>query len=321
VSQATRATDRLAFLTAAGIGDQPIQPLPADASFRRYFRVGGPSNGFILMDAPPEHEDVRPFMHVARLLGRLDYSAPAIIAEDTQRGFLLLEDLGDRTYTRVIGAGGDEWPLYGLAIDLLADLHRRFQPASELPYYTIEKLLAEATLLVDWFVAPPSAAIRAAYLAGWQAVLPAALQLPETLVLRDYHVDNLMLLDRPGLRACGLLDFQDAVIGPAAYDVVSLLEDARRDISDQLRQAMIERYLAAAPPVDVAQFEAAMAVLGAQRHAKVLGIFSRLAKRDGKPHYLKHLPRVQRLLWRSCRHPALAPVGAWLRRHLPEIVA
>jgi aminoglycoside/choline kinase family phosphotransferase len=279
----------------------------------------------MLMDAPPPQEDVRPFCRVADLLHRLDYSAPNILAADVAAGFLLLEDLGDNTYTRVLDVGGDEQALYALAIDLLANLHDRFDPASDhgLVAYDEKKLLDEAAILVDWFlpaaagIATP-AALRDEYLALWRAALPVARQVPDTLVLRDYHIDNLMhLADRPGLAACGLLDFQDAVIGPISYDLVSLIEDARRDVSPNLAAALWDRYLAARPDTDRAAMQASAAVIGAQRHAKIIGIFCRLARRDGKPVYLKHLPREWRQLQASLAHPALADLARWFDRHVP----
>ena len=156
--------------------------------------------------------------------------------------------------------------------------------------------------------------LREEYLALWRAVLPDAMVSPPTLVLRDYHVDNLMLLpDRPGVRGCGLLDFQDAVTGPPSYDLVSLLEDARRDIPGPLRQAMTERYLTAFPELDRLAFLRSAAILAAQRNCKILGIFTRLWKRDGKRQYLAHIPRVWRLLEADLRHPALGPIAALAR--------
>ena len=149
-------------------------------------------------------------------------------------------------------------------------------------------------------------------------MFPVARQLPDTLVLRDFHVDNLMIVEgREGIAAVGLLDFQDAVIGPVAYDLVSLLEDARRDVDPVLAEAMAGRYAAAFPGLDRAALDAGMAVLGAQRNAKIIGIFTRLDRRDGKPHYLQHVPRVWRLLERDLAHPALKPVRAWFDREVP----
>ncbi len=320
-----RAAHQAAFLAAAGWAGIPEIPLPGDASFRRYARLSDDHRRAMLMDAPPPQEDVRPFVEVARLLRALGYSAPAILAEDAEHGFLLLEDLGDATYTRVIAAGGDETPLYALAVDVLADLHDRFdtRSAHPVPPYLDTLLLAEAALLTDSFLPvvtgqPTPEVVRAEYLGLWSRLLPLSRAVPPGLVLRDYHIDNLMWLeDRPGLARCGLLDFQDAVIGPVAYDLVSLLEDARRDVAPDLRQAMRERYLDRRRGIDPLALDLAMAVLGAQRHAKVIGIFCRLAQRDGKPGYLRHLPRLWRLIEASLAHPALAPMEEWMERHIP----
>ena len=321
---AERAAQIAAFLTAAGWQDGERRALADDASFRRYERLTQAERRAVLMDAPPPVEDVRPFLAVAALLRRFGLSAPTVFARDEANGLLLLEDLGDGTYTRLLADGADETALYGLAVDVLIHLQRRFDPlAATLPPYDEQRLLAEAALLVDWFLpaasgAPPPADWRESYLAAWRQVLPLAAGAAPTLVLRDYHVDNLMLLhERSGVAACGLLDFQDAVIGPASYDLVSLLEDARRDVARDLAAVMIERYLAAFPGVDRAAFMASYAVLGAQRNCKIVGIFTRLWKRDGKPQYLDHLPRVWRLVEQDVRHPALAPVAAWLARHVP----
>jgi N-acetylmuramate 1-kinase len=181
-------------------------------------------------------------------------------------------------------------------------------------------------LLVDWHAPaalgkPLAAGLRDEYLDLWRMVLPQAALPAETLVLRDYHVDNLMLLpDRSGVQVCGLLDFQDAVCGPPSYDLVSLLEDARRDVPAELRLRMIERYLRAFPTLDREAFLRSAAILAAQRNCKILGIFSRLWRRDGKPRYLAHLPRVWRLLEQDLAHPALAQIARWLDRHLPRAV-
>lgn len=322
-------TDRAAliqgFLAKAGWGDVPRRPLAGDASFRRYDRLAGNGRRAVLMDAPPPHEDVRPFLAVARLLRKLELSAPEILAENVEAGLLLLEDFGDRTYTRLLADGGDEAALYRLAVDVLIALHRRFEPAlgAGIPPYDETRLLNEAALLVDWYLPavsgrPTPRDLRAEYLAIWRALLPLANAVPATLVLRDYHVDNLMLLEgRSGLAACGLLDFQDAVIGSPAYDLVSLLEDARRDVSPDLASGLSEHYLAEFPALDRGVFTTAAAVFAAQRNCKILGIFTRLCVRDRKPQYLVHTPRLWRLVDRDVSHPALAPVRRWLDRHIP----
>ncbi len=313
-----------AFLAGAGWGAAPPAPLAADASFRRYYRLTDGDRRAVLMDAPPPHEDVRPFVAVARMLRTHGLSAPEIFAEDHDLGALLLEDFGDDTYTRLLARGADETELYTLAVDTLIALQRAVAAPPALPPYDETALLGEAALLVDWYA--PSvlgenlpAELREEYVELWRGVLPLAAPSAPTLVLRDYHVDNLMLLrGRAGVQGCGLLDFQDALSGPASYDLVSLLEDARRDVPQALRDAMIERYLAAFPGLDHGAFRRSAAILAAQRNAKIIGIFTRLWRRDGKPQYLGHIPRVWRLLEADLRAPVLRPVAAWLDRHLPE---
>jgi aminoglycoside/choline kinase family phosphotransferase len=278
------------------------------------------------MDAPPPQEDVAPYIAVSKLLRRLGFSAPEVFAEDRTHGFLVIEDFGDDTYTRLLDRGADEPALYALAVDTLVELQRAVaaRGTPNLPHYDTHRLLAEAAVLVDWYVPttlgkPLSKTRRDEYLDLWQTLLPQAALTDATLVLRDYHVDNLMLLpDRCGVQGCGLLDFQDAVCGPPSYDLVSLLEDARRDIPAELCRQMIERYLAAFPALDRPAFLKSAAILAAQRNCKILGIFTRLWKRDGKPRYLVHLPRVWRLLEQDLSHPTLAPIARWLDCHLPR---
>ena len=313
------------FLARAGWGGVPRRLLAADASFRRYDRLEDGARRAVLMDAPPPQEDVRPYLRVARLLHRLDLSAPRIEAEDIEAGLLLLEDFGDWTYTRLIARGDDEERLYALAIDTLVTLQQRFKPplAESVPPYDRERLLTEASLLTDWYLPavvgePTEPNVRQDYLALWDELLRPVLAEPPTLVLRDYHVDNLMLLQgRDGVAACGLLDFQDAVLGSPAYDLVSLLEDARRDVPEDLAAAMRARYFAALPAADRGAFETIAAALAAQRNCKILGIFTRLCVRDGKPQYLPHIPRLWRLVDRDLAHPTLAPLARWLDRHIP----
>jgi len=313
------------FLRRHGWGEVAPTLLAGDASFRKYYRLDDGRRRAVLMDAPPPHEDVAPFVTIAALLRDLGFSAPEVYAEDPSDGFLLIEDFGDDTYTRLLASGADEAALYALAVDTLAALHRAVAERAPppLPPYDEARLLGEAALLVDWYMPAlglaPADAVRDAYLAGWRQVLAQAALPASTLVLRDYHVDNLMLLPgRPGIRGCGLLDFQDAVWGPPSYDLASLLEDARRDVPPALRGAMTERYLAACPAVDATAFRRSAAILAAQRNCKIIGIFTRLWRRDGKPHYLPHIPRVWRLLEEDLRHPALNPVCEWFDRHLPQ---
>jgi len=322
-----------AFLAGHGWAGGSRRLLAGDASFRRYDRLERDGRRAVLMDAPPPMEDVRPFIRVARHLKGLGLSAPEILAADEDGGLLLLEDLGDDTFTRILEmAPGREATLYELAVDVLAHLHNRL-PEEAVPErlapYDDDKLLEEAFLLTDWYLpavtgSDTPAAARDSYRDLWLELFEPVHAQPVTLVLRDYHVDNLMVLDgRDGVAACGLLDFQDAVAGAAAYDLMSLLEDARRDIDPRLKAAMLARYFAAQPdliepgPARDA-FGTAFAILAAQRHAKVIGIFTRLCLRDEKPDYLRHIPRLWRLLETKLQDPAMAALKAWFDEHVPN---
>jgi aminoglycoside/choline kinase family phosphotransferase len=322
----SRKNRRFDFLETAGLGTASIIPLHADASFQRYFRVEqSDGSSMMLMDAPPDKEEILPYIRISEHLVSLGLSAPRILGRDEENGFLLIEDFGDDTFTRLLGRGVPNRGLYEWAIDVLIDLHLHPRGADiDVPPYDLRALLEEAVLLPDWFwpekkgKACPSH-VRNNYLNAWQTVFDGLPEVPRGLVLRDYHVDNLMLLrDRTGVAACGLLDFQDALIGPWAYDVVSLLEDARRDVPQELVQAMKDRYFDGIGLVDRDSFEQWYAVLGAQRHAKVAGIFVRLFRRDGKAQYLEHIPRVVRLLSRHMNAVQLSPVQAWLENYLPD---
>jgi N-acetylmuramate 1-kinase len=323
----SRQAALFAFLDSRGWGGRPPVPLAADASFRSYYRVRNGRKRAVVMDAPPAKEDVAAFAAVATLLCGLGLSAPRILAADHARGFLLLEDFGDETYNRLLADGAEEPALYGLAIDALVALQQAVAAGGppNLPPYDEGLLLDEAALLVDWYLpavrgAPVDSRWRAEYLALWGAVLaPATAPFEPTLVLRDFHIDNLVYLRRrAGVRRCGLLDFQDAVCGPPSYDLVSLIADARRDVSEELAQAMTERYLAAFPHFDRLAFSRSAAILAVQRNCKIIGIFTRLWRRDGKPGYLRHVPRLWRLVERDLRHPALVPIKDWLEHHLPS---
>lgn len=315
------------FLAASGFGAARLDWLAADASFRRYGRLADGPEPALLMDAPPGREDVRPWMAVARHLTGLGFSAPRILAADARAGLLIIEDFGDDTFTRLLARGVDEAALYDLAIDVLAALHEIAPDAAApdwLPPYDEARLLGEAALFTDWYLPAvrgreTEADERAAYLALMAAALGAAGMGPRTLVLRDYHVDNLMrVAGRDGLAACGLLDFQDAVAGHAAYDLISLVEDARRDLGPGIAARARARYFNRRPGADRAAFDAAGAALAANRNAKIIGIFTRLSVRDGKHRYLAHIPRVWRLLEGDLAHGSLAPLRRWFDDALPH---
>ena len=320
--------DQLAdFLGHAGWGQAQHTPLGGDASFRHYIRLNLDGRTAMAMDAPPAHEDVRPFVKIAKHLRLLGFSAPEILAEDEDNGFLLLEDFGDTTFTNLLGDGADERELYRLGTDVLIALHAiDFHETTPewLPPYDDRALRNEAALLLDWFMPAQDLRVtteaRAEYERLWLDLFAFVHEGPRTLVLRDYHVDNLMRLDdRDHISACGLLDFQDALAGHPAYDLMSLLEDARRDVDPALQAEMKVVYRDALDLDDVAwsDFETAYAILAAQRHSKVIGIFTRLHRRDGKPVYLKHIARVWRLLEHALTHPALADMQDWMDHHVP----
>jgi aminoglycoside/choline kinase family phosphotransferase len=319
-----RSKLRADFIARSGWGDAKQHLLAGDASFRKYFRLQRANGTAVVMDAPSPQEDVRPFLRIARHLTTLKLSAPEIFAEDGANGFLLLEDLGDDTFARVLEQGGDERTLYARATDVLAALHAAPHHGllPGLGAYAGQALIEAAMLLPEWYL--PAATGRApsideieSYREAWQACLAHLPAAADALLLRDYHKDNLLWLpDRTGVRACGLLDFQDAQRGHPSYDLVSLIEDARRDVTPVVYDACLARYIDATG-LDAVDFRTGFALMAAQRHARVIGLFVRLLKRDGKPDYLPHLPRVWRLFERALRHEALAPLRTWADRVLP----
>lgn len=344
------------FLAREGWGGAHRRPLDVDASSRRYERVALGGRHLILMDMPampdgPPVRDGRPYSAIVHLaediravvainnaLRTAGFSAPEVYACDLRQGFALTDDFGDRVFGRMIAERADMGEPFMAAVTVLAEMAGRDWPA-ELPLpdgavcrlsrYDREALEMEASLLLDWYWpllkgGPVPEAARGEYEAAWRQVLPLALPERPVLVLRDFHSPNLMWLpEREGTARVGLIDTQDALLGHPAYDLASMLQDARVDIVEQTADDLFDYYCALRavdePGFDRAAFAAGFAVLGAQRASKILGIFARLWKRDGKPGYLRHLPRVSRLLERNLRHPALAPVAAWFERHLPEV--
>ena len=304
------------FLNAHGWGGAVIRPLAGDASFRRYFRVSLQGRHAVLMDAPPDKEDSRPFLSVGARLHALGLSAPQPLAVDLAQGLILLEDFGDdRVNPLLARKPGLEAGIYQTAVDILAELHRH--PAGDVPPYDQKELLREARLFPDWYLPAVGVAEAEGYDAAWAPLWPALFTHPPVMVLRDYHADNLMLLDRPGLNRLGLLDYQDALAGHPAYDLASLLQDIRRVVSPELEAAMLARYIAARPGLDADAFRTAYAILAAQRNIKILGVFTRLYVRDGKPAYPRFHPRLWELVTANLAHPALGPVKAWFDAHVP----
>jgi tRNA threonylcarbamoyl adenosine modification protein YjeE len=344
------------FLARAGFALAERRHMQGDASSRSYERLTVDGATYILMNSPrrPDGpvvrdgkpysaiahlaEDVTPFIAMTQGLRELGFSAPAIFASDRENGLLLIEDFGHD----VVVAGDPPAPIetrYETAVDVLAALHRNKLPDTlpveagvdyRLPRYDLEALLIEVELLLDWYLPKLDAKIsdnkRDVYLSLWRDALLPTIQGPQTWVMRDYHSPNLMWLpERKGTGQIGLLDYQDAVMGSPAYDVASLLQDARVDVPEMIEISLLSRYtrarLKAEPGFDAPDFARAYATLAAQRASKILGIFARLEKRDGKPQYLRHLPRVWGYLQRSLAHPALAPLQSWYKLHVPPLKA
>ena len=314
-----------AFLARHGVDPAALAALPADASARRYHRVMGAQR--LLMEDSRDPAGFAAFLQLSQHLQDLGLSAPRIYAHDRSAGLALIEDFGTDTYGALLGAGGDEGALYALAIDALVHLHSH--PAAcavPAPAYDTALLLDEVSRLSHWLV-PEIAphidvqAFDAGFRALWQRALLPLQDAPPALVLRDFHIDNLMLLPaRSGVAACGLLDFQDAVIGAAEYDLASLLQDARRDLAHGLEAAMLQRYLAAIPAACGARDDILHRyhLTAAQRHTRLMGQFVRLMRRDAKPSYLAFMPRVARQMQTALAEAKLTDIVDYLDMHLPN---
>ncbi|MEM1265353.1 MAG: tRNA (adenosine(37)-N6)-threonylcarbamoyltransferase complex ATPase subunit type 1 TsaE [Pseudomonadota bacterium] len=316
IASPPREEERAAFLSQSYIAEAPV-PFAGDASTRRYFRAGGR----VLMDWPDAGPGIDAFTRITDRLRRIGLSAPTIYNADPDRGFLLLEDLGDALFARWLEAEpGDEGALYAAAVDVLARIQK--SPAEGLPAYDDAILSEEVRRFALWYVPvarghalpPPEARALEGLTLEAVAALPTA---PTVPVLVDFHAENLIWLPaRTGAARVGLLDYQDARAGHPAYDLVSLLEDARRDVSDATRSAALNQ-MSDASGTTIEDLGASMAVFGAQRNLKILGLFARLARRDGRPDYLRHMPRVWGHLMRDLAHPRLTALRDWVDRTAP----
>jgi hypothetical protein len=355
-AQVSRLKALRQFLTGAGYDDARRQRMPGDASTRSYARLLRDDKSFILMNSPrrPDGpaiyggrsysaavhlaEDVRPFVAIANGLRERGFSAPAIHHADLQAGFLITEDFGSA------GVIEGEPPLpiaerYQTATDVLAALHRDALPETlpltpqtsyAIPPFDADAMLVEIGLMPEWYLpdrgAEPTEQIRAEYFAMWRELLDKAAAAPRTWVIRDFHSPNLIWLDaRADIARVGIIDFQDTVLGPAAYDLVSLLQDARIDVPEQIELSLLTRYIKARRVSDAnfdpARFAELYAIMSTQRNTRLLGTFARLNRRDGKPQYLRHQPRIWTYLNRSLAHPALSAFREWYSAHVPPPVA
>ncbi|WP_445491417.1 tRNA (adenosine(37)-N6)-threonylcarbamoyltransferase complex ATPase subunit type 1 TsaE [Rhodopseudomonas sp. RCAM05734] len=340
------------FLDGARYLDAKRQRMAGDASTRSYARLTRDDGVVILMNAPRKPDgaaayggksysaavhlaqEVTPFVAIANGLRKFGFSAPAIHHADLDAGFLITEDFGTASFIE----GDPPAPIaerYQAATDMLAELHGQTLPETlqvapgisyAIPVFDTEALLVEVGLMPEWYLpdrdAAPPAEIHAEFIAMWRELLAIPAAAPKTWVLRDFHSPNLIwLADRVETRRVGVIDFQDTVLGPAAYDLVSLLQDARIDIPESLELTLLTRYVktrrAADPDFDPAGFVELYAVMSAQRNTRLLGTFARLNRRDGKPQYLRHQPRLWTYLNRSLAHPTLAAFRAWYAANVP----
>ncbi len=343
------------FLDKAGFGEAERRRMAGDASIRSYARLIRNGQSFILMnsprrpDGPPIYsgkpysaavhlaEDVKPFVAIAEGLRARGFSAPEIHHADLESGFLITEDFGGVGFVE----GDPPRPIpdrYEVATDLLASLHRDALPDIlplappenyRIPVFDIDALLVEIGLMLEWYLPDRNVTLReesrSELVAMWRDLLQKPLAAPRTWVLRDFHSPNLIWLgERSGIARVGLIDFQDAVLGPAAYDLVSLLQDARLDVPEALELSLLSRYIKARRLLDAnfdaSAFAADYAIMSTQRNTRLLGTFARLNRRDGKPQYLRHQPRIWTYLTRSLAHPALASIKAWYAANVPPPV-
>lgn len=307
------------FLTQAGWGQAQRRFLAGDASDRSYDRLTMANQTAVLMDAPPgKGDDPADFIAIGSHLNALGLSAPRILAQDLQQGFLLIEDLGDTLFARLITQSPVmEAPLYAAATDVLLHLQSHTAPA-DLPNLSAKDWAQAAAFALEWyrFAITGDTGDLPAFTAALTVAMRAHADGPRVLILRDYHAENLLWLpEREGLAKVGLLDFQLAQMGQPAYDLVSMLQDARRDVSPQTEAGMMARFRG---PADETRFAAAYATIGAQRALRILGVFSRLCLVAGKAHYLTLIPRVWCQLQRNITHPALADLAEVCALWLPE---
>jgi tRNA threonylcarbamoyl adenosine modification protein YjeE len=341
------------FLQDAGFAESRRVRMAGDASTRSYARLIRDAGPFILMNSPKRPdgpaiyhgksysaavhlaEDVKPFVAIAGGLRARKLSAPAIRHADLDAGFLITEDFG----TAGVIEGDPPAPMperYEIATDMLAELHREALPESlplapqinyPIPVFDTDAMLVEIGLMPEWYLPDRGADLgaeqRTQFVTMWRELLDSKVApTPRTWVMRDFHSPNIIWLgDREGIARIGIIDFQDAVLGPAAYDLVSLLQDARIDVPEQLELALFSRYIkarrAADEAFDAAGFAELYAIMSAQRNTRLLGTFARLNRRDGKPQYLKHQPRIWSYLSRSLAHPALSGFRQWYEAHVP----
>ncbi len=318
----TREEALQSFLDRNGWGEATRRMLAADASFRTYERLWRGEERAVLMNAPSP-ENPAQFVFIDRLLAAAGARVPGIMATDFENGFVLLEDLGDDTFARLLNRGADGADLYRQAVEALIQMQKNVVlPSEGIPAYDTEKMLFEVSLLPDWFgkyVVPGglSDEARAEFMAIWEPLIARIQAMPKTLVLLDFHVDNLMITAD---KKCGLLDFQDGRIGPVLYDLMSLIEDDRRPVDAAIQAEAMRLYFSARPELDTPENREVAAIVALQRHTKVAGIFVRLCARDGKNRYLQMLPFVWQRIESHLDNPLFQAYREWIEKYIPVTV-
>ena len=317
----------ISIFKKSGIDDFKLKPIKSDASFRKYFRVyiKNEKKKLLLVNSPKKTENNLGYLKATKILEKMNLSVPKIINFDISRGVFLIEDFGLNTYTNSLRNGESEYKLYNLAIDILIYINNHsINLEKKLPKYTNKKLIEEVLLFLEWYwpaiyKEKPKKKIINEFIEIWKNLLNKNLKTKKVLVHRDFHIDNLFFLkDRQNLKACGLVDFQDAVIGPSSYDLISLLEDARRDVDKKIIIKMYNKFVKKLSKNQKKDFIKEYKVLAINRHLKVIGIFTRLYIRDKKKFYLNHIPRLWKLIEHNLDFYSLSEINKWINKFFPK---
>ena len=315
------------ILKKSGINDFKLKLIKSDASFRKYFRVyiKNQKKKILLVNSPKKTENNLGYLKTTNILEKMNLSVPKIINFDISKGTFLIEDFGINTYANSLKSGESELKLYNLATNILIYINKHSKNIEKkLPKYTNKKLIEEVLLFLQWYwpaiyKKPAKKKIINEFIKIWENLLNKNLKTKKVLIHRDFHIDNLFFLkDRKSIKACGLIDFQDAVIGPSSYDLMSLLEDARRDVNENIIDKMYRKFIKKMSKKDEENFTKEYKILAINRHLKVIGIFSRLYMRDKKKSYLKHIPRLWRLIEENLSFNSLNELNKWINKYFPK---
>ena len=317
----------ISIFKKSGINDFKLKSIKSDASFRKYFRVyiKNYEKKLLLVNSPKKTENNLGYLKATSILEKMNLSVPKIINFDISKGVFLVEDFGINTYKKSLKNGESEFKLYNLATDILLYINKHsINLEKKLPKYTNKKLIDEVLLFLKWYwpiiyKKPAKKKNINEFIKIWENLLNKNLKTKKVLVHRDFHIDNLFFLkDRKNLKACGLIDFQDAVIGPSSYDLMSLLEDARRDVNKNIIDKMYKKFIKKLSKKEEKHFVKEYKILAINRHLKVIGIFSRLYMRDKKKSYLKHIPRLWRLIEENLSFNSLNELNKWINKFFPK---